>query len=283
MDSSRLTDDDKRNIATALLSYASAGDEIVRRCRSANPATGSRMQRWHDTFDPDSGADYPLRAFLAANASVLSGADHLRALNTLVSSWSTPTTSSATLARGAVEAYARASRLAASPTVEDLVWRHICALHEEYRYAVIHGEMLTNLSGETIDPAILRAENLAELTRLQLPAPARPENSAMVKDLLDRASAGTSGGHVYSGLSSVAHSQPTGVGAFISATAEGEILGLKLDRNTLVNLIYVVTAAARQTLEDITDLFGRDEHQVALLNSATDLVSASRKQLLEAR
>lgn len=275
MTTNTLTDSDLTNVNIALTTFADFGDILLKELREEAPPVGSQFGVWNDTFDTGSGAGHVRDGFLSINAAVLSGADHLRGLNTLAS---TGTTSSVTVARGAVEAYAHAFHLATAPTVEKFVERSIWARHAEYNYPMKHSATMTNHVGDLIDPEQERLRLEAELVRLNLKKPTRTDIAAKVGALLDEATAQTSGKHVYSGLSSIAHAELTGVGAFI-AVSDDEVVGLDFDRETLMNLVFITTAAAETALEAVVNLFGNQTAQRFVFDETRRIVSEARATL----
>ncbi len=268
-----LTRDDRNNVAIALTTFADLGDVLMAELRSTPPPEDSLIQEWSD--DGLAG-EQVIRAFTAVNAAILSGADHLRSLNHLAR---VATTASVTVARGAVEAYAQAAHLATAQSAAEFADRHLSALHKEYGFLIQHAATLTNLNGEVLDAAAEQSKVEAERRELGL-GDARPTGmTEKVLNLLNIATTGTSGAHVYSGLSSVAHAQLTGVGAFISV-AEKEVKGLASDRETLVNLVFMTSAAAGQALNDVAGLFGNQTAHRFALDQAKRIVSEAQTALV---
>lgn len=268
-----LTSDDRDNVSIALTTFADLGDALMAEFRSTPPPAGSRILIWSD--DGLAG-DQVVPTFTAINGAILSGADHLRSLNHLAR---VATTASVTVARGAVEAYAHAAHLATAPSATDFADRHLSALHKEYEFLITHSAALTNLDGAVLDAASEQSKVDTDRQRIGLGKASPAGMTTKVKDLLNRATAGTSGAHVYSGLSSVAHAQLTGVGAFVSVT-DTEMTGLAFDRETFVNLVFMTSAAAGQALDDVVHLFGDQPAHRLLLDSAHSIVSEARTALV---
>lgn len=267
------TRDERENVATALTTFADLGDVLARELRSTEPPAGSLI---HDWFYSSPVADQAVSAFYAVNTAILTGGDHLRSLNHLTR---VATTSAVTVARGAVEAYANASHLATSTSALELADRHLLALESEYKYLVKHSAPLTNLTGATLDPAVALKDVGAVRKRLGRQKATATGMASKVTDVLNRATAKTSGGHVYSGLSSVAHAELTGVGAFVSLDSAGNV-SLTFDRDAFVNLVYMSSLAAGQALDDIAHLFGDQPAHRLLLDSAQRIVSDARSALV---
>lgn len=268
-----LTSDDRNNVAIALTTFADLGDVLMAEFRSTAPPEGSRVLVWSD--DGLAG-DQVAPTFTAINGAILSGADHLRSLNHLAR---VATTASVTVARGAVEAYAHAAYLATAQSATEIADRHLSALHKEYEFLITHSAPLINLDGAVLDVAEEQSKVDADRQRIGLGKAVPAGMTKKVKDLLNRATAGTSGAHVYSGLSSVAHAQLTGVGAFVSAN-ETEVTGLAFDHETFVNLVFMVSAAADQALNDVTGLFGNQAAHRLLLDQAHRIVAGARTALV---
>ncbi|WP_187250021.1 hypothetical protein [Microbacterium sp. 4-7] len=157
-----LTSEDRNNVTIALTTFADLGDSLMAEFRSTAPPEGSPIVIWGD--DRLAG-DQVVPTFTAINGAILSGADHLRSLNHLAR---VATTTSVTVARGAVEAYAHAAHLATAPSATEFADRHLSALHKEYEFLVTHSALLTNLDGAVLDAATEQSKVDADRQRIGL-------------------------------------------------------------------------------------------------------------------
>lgn len=276
-----LSPDDKRLYSAALLTVAQVQDVVMHECSWQNPPAGSVA---HDMFERAlARGTRPLvmDAFIAVEFASLSASDHLRALNTVVRGSRSAASALATLARGAVEAYAKIHHLLSADGDDNFVHRYVSTLYGELRYPAMYEERMTTRGGAEVDAGAERARLTSELERLGLPAPSKIEISALVGALLDEIHGDSEGRRTYSALSSVAHAHRGGINNFIVANAEGKVLGVGVDRPMLTEIVSLVAVAAFQVLEHVVRCFGSQPRHVALVDTATVRVSSAVVELFE--
>ncbi|MEV7757869.1 hypothetical protein AB0O16_07415 [Microbacterium sp. NPDC089180] len=182
-----------------------------------------------------------MEIFLSMQYSILSAADHIRAFNALLRAPRLLTTSTVTVARGAVEAFARAWHLATAGDLDDAQGRHLSALYSELRYPLTLGEQIYLRDGRPTDAEESRAQYKDELERLGLGAPARFETSRITAEFLSAAFQDDCGRLTYSTLSSVAHGHRLGVNSFIFTDDSGGVAGLTNTRQIVLDLVSTLT------------------------------------------
>lgn len=261
-----LSSDDKQHFSQVLLQLSRTAELLVSECQRSKPPVGSRAHAWFSVAEPSGVFAHAMQGFLNVEFAVLSGCDHLRALNTLIRTDPVRSTSTVTLMRGALEAFAKAWYFITSAGHEEFLVRYLSSRYAEYRYPLRFGEPLRALNGAVVDPADGIAEVLSELDRLGLPKPERVDITARVSSLLDAAHGADHGRKDYSGLSSVAHAEHAGLGNFLSLDENGAHVALVQSRVLLLDMTSSLTMSVLECLRALIDVFGAQPRHVAILD-----------------
>lgn len=270
-----LTADDRRLYSTALLSVASLQDRLVHDCSWREPPAGSVAAERFGAAGANDTRGLVMDGYVVIEFASLTASDHLRALNTLIRAPRLVTSSFATLTRGAIEAYAKIHHLLSAADDASFLHRHVSLLHSELRYPTLFDEPVLSRDGEEIDVPVERARLASELTRLNLPAPARTEMTTMVAALLDDVHHNTSGRQTYSVLSAVAHAHRGGVNNFVVADTHGTVSGVGIERRLLTELVSLATLAAFHVVEALVRGFGNQTRHMVLVDAVTQRVSSA--------
>nr|WP_314841477.1 hypothetical protein [uncultured Microbacterium sp.] len=267
---SRLSPADKQNISQVLVGLAKAATRIVDECQLSKPPEGSSAHAWFSSLDPPGMFPHVMQGFLHVEFAMLSGADHLRALNTLVRADPLLTTSTATVMRGGLEAFAKSWYFNTSAGVEEFVFRYLSSRYSEYRYPRLFKESLRTYDGRVVNPEIEAAEALAELERIGLGRPERVDISGRVAALVNAAHGQDHGRKDYSGLSSVAHAEHVGLGNFLTFDPSSGRATLAHRRDLLMDMLASLCLSVLECLEALVRVFGSQPGPVALLDQNSE-------------
>lgn len=228
-------------MGAAVLRLAIAIERLVADTREGSPGEGSRAQTDLSSpvnRDTSDGSTHIAHAHGAARTACLAGADHLRAFvigvragRTTVSNW--------TVARGAIEAFARAKYLLEADDASELIGRSVAFIREEMKYAAKFGRVATR-DGGVLDVSDYLDNLSAMLDELGVTAPQAPGRTKLTSDLIEEIAPGSGGRMRYSQLSAVAHAESAGVQMFVSPT-HGK---LALSRLLVVDTAHVQIACA---------------------------------------
>lgn len=196
-----------------------------------------------ETSTGDTHLAYAHRVIVTA---IRAGADHHRAFadgvlgqRTTVSNW--------TLARGALEGYARAHYLLNAGDAGDLLVRHVGLILSELKYSKV--STYATRDGARFDPdhALLRM-----LVERALPAATVPSMTNLTTALLDDTAPGAEGRRRYSQLSSAAHGESIGVQMFMPM--EGG--SISLPKVLVEEAAHAVTACSLNLGDELAAYFG---------------------------
>lgn len=266
----RLSRADKQNISQVLIGLARVATRIVDECQLSKPPADSSADAWFSSIDPPGMFPHVMQGFLHVESAMLSGVDHLRALNTLARADLLLTTSTATVMRGALEAFAKSWYFTTSAGVDEFVLRYLSSRYSEYRYPRMFKESLRTYDGRVVDPEIEAAETLAEIERLGLGRPERVDISGRVAALVNAAHGKNHGRKDYSGLSSVAHAEHVGLGNFLTFDPLSGRATLAHRRSLLLDMLASLCLSVLECLNALVRVFGSQPVPVALLDQSSE-------------
>jgi len=247
--------------------------------RRQGPAPESRAAAdlaGNGDFETSDGETHLINAHRVIYTAIAAGADHHRAFadgvmagRTTVSNW--------TLARGALEAYARAHYLLRSADVGELMVRHVALVLAELRYSA-HGTYATR-DGRAFDPAAYQQAMRGMLEDLGLP-PAKPASmTELTAALLEDTAPGSEGRLRYSQLSSAAHGETIGVQIFIPT----EGAAFALPRVLVQEAAHAIVACSITVGNEIVAYFGADLPTRERWASARSAAASAMLKLAEER
>lgn len=257
-------------IRTALIGLATVGEKVTYDCLERPLLTGSTAESYFESEVGGQRPFYAMDAFVAMQTAILSGFDHARAFVKLIDVNAARSTALATVARGALETFARTWHLLDARDAPDFVHRHLSLLHEESRYPAYFNTTATSRAGDEYDSKSLRAHWAAELTRLGLPAPGRIVSGEIVGGLLDAALGDGSGKRHYSDLSGFAHGHRMAINHFVKVDDSGGIGSLVADRFTVVNIAHNLFSGAAEVMKELVSFFGSWQRNVDLVAGAAE-------------
>ncbi|MCD2443072.1 hypothetical protein LQ757_12385 [Agromyces sp. SYSU K20354] len=213
---------------------------LIAGIRANGPGEGSRAAA--DLASPlniqsSDGSTHLAHAQASAWIACLAGADHMLAFaagirdGRTVSNW--------TLARGALEAFARARYLlgAEGDDTGALLGRSIALARAEMRYATEPGQMATR-EGGPLDVDEYRAQLTRMLAELEVDEPKAPGATKLTTDLLDETAPDAGGRRRYSQLSAAAHAESAGIQMFMTAEQDA----LSMSRPLVLEVTHMQTA-----------------------------------------
>jgi hypothetical protein len=263
-----------RLLSVGLLTLATISERLVFDCLDKEPPTGSPASEWFHGRDGGE-RNHAMDAFLMMQYATLSAADHLRSVNAVLRAPRMATTSTVTLVRAALEAFARAWHLASASSLLELQRRHLSAMHAELRYAELLSEQIYRRDGQPADATESRASYRAEMLRLGLGEPARLDLTKTVVGLLNVSHQDESGPITYSSLSSVAHAQRIGVNSFVYTDETGGVAGLTATRQVVLDIVAAVSLAGVETIETIAKVFGNQARHVDVIRGAIRRINSA--------
>jgi hypothetical protein len=211
----RLTDDERRELASTLIALAAGSEKLLHRCLDV-PATESSFAAQHQALPLASAGWWreanAFRGFQEDLSLVLfSGLQHLRAAAALLRSSAEMGTPLATLTRGALEAFARARWVLCADSAEDLLWRHATLAYWDLEFPakIAPKERLYSATRGKVDADTFRDSIKEWAAEAGLPSLRRVNLSDLVAELLEGLADDWPeekfGRHAYSDLSGVAH------------------------------------------------------------------------------
>lgn len=239
-------------------------DRVTFETAESEPSAGTDAHRLWRGRNPG----YALDGFITMQYANMSGLDHVRAFATLIRAPAVRSTALATVTRGALESLARTWHLLSRTTDDDFLYRVICLMRSDLRYSELLNEQLQTRDGDPVDPVQKRVFLLEELSRLELPAPARNDISAMVASMLDAEFEGGEGREIYSSLSSIAHAHRLGLNTFVVTDERGEIAGLSAPRAVVADMAVRLIGAMNGTAAAFILLYGNKARHRDLLETA---------------
>lgn len=259
-----LSKNDVTRVSQALLLLISVVERLTAETADNPPPRGSNAYRlWNG---PESG--YAIDGLITMQYANMSAMDHARAFVALIRTPTVRSTALATVARGTHESLARTWYLSAYTADEDFLYRVICLLRSDLRFSELLQEAIRTRDGDPVDPAQKRAYYARELTRLNLPAPHRPDMSSMVAAMLDAEFDDEDGRRQYSALSSIAHAHRLGLNTFVVTNEDGVITGLSAPRAIVVDMAIRQVGALHGTGKAFIDFYGGQARHTDLLRTA---------------
>lgn len=256
-----LSQADRAAFSAALLKFLDELEPLIRAGFGEEVAGSRAEQLAKGSYPSRSQGPYPGRnALETVLFATLAGIDHSRLLaRSLLRE--DAAFSIATLARGAVESYARAWWMIEPQDDEELVVRWLSALASELgRYgkvrpdAVLHEMRGRNSNAATELIGVL--DDIERITGSRIPREVR--YTAMAASLAD--SWGANGRIVYSDLSGVAHGESLGIHAFVEADDNASAYRVGLSgRWGLTSAQWVLRASASVSRE-VLKILGREVH-----------------------
>lgn len=209
---------DRKSVDGSLRSIADFTSELPGRLVGANEyPEGSTVDRHlRSEFNVPSYGDFPIvrEALVAAMFATLSAVDHVQAWIDLVEA-KRATVALATVARGALEGFAKSYFLLSAPSTEVLVARHISITAADLIHPLRHSKFQDH-TGKPLDNGSFPKLHSEIASMLDLPDMQRPSVQQMVDKLL---SAGAREGFrpsrdIYSQLSGPAHASMSSLGMY---------------------------------------------------------------------
>lgn len=261
-------------VGATVLRLAHAIEQLVAGIRESGPGEGSRAAIDLDSpvnHETSDGSTHVAHAQSAARTACLAGADHLRAFvigvrygRTTVSNW--------TIARGALEAFARANYLLGSADADQMLGRTVALIRGEMKYASKFGYVYTR-DGEQLDVDGYVADLKAMLAEagIELPKESESSTTTLTSELIETTAPGAGGRLRYSQLSAAAHGESAGVQMFMDPA-----LGtLTTSRVLVVEIAHVLAGCTLALGKLLVEYFNPSPGAVDRWNWARDLASAA--------
>jgi hypothetical protein len=253
-----LSDDDHSLMKQIILGVLPTAEHLTR-LSMGHLREGSPAQQFLDTVQnqPTPAASTHLRHAQHAIAFYsVAGLDHMRAFVAVLKT-DRHIFPLATLARGAVEAFAKANYILTANSPENLLLRYVGLACSELRYSQKLNDFAF-LDGTPVDGKA-HLEALSKLpAQLCLGKPEQVSLTTLASELLSEGAPGVSGREFYSQLSSVAHGETSGVTMFIDPGYED---GLRFihRREVIIPYAGMLFAACRTVMNKMVEHFGIEQ------------------------
>jgi len=254
-----LSDADRDQLSSSLLRFLEQLEPLVLEGLGAE-VPDSRAERLAAIETPD-GSQGPRpgrNALETALFGTVAGIDHSRQAAIALRD-GRATFALATLTRGALESYARASWLIDTTSDEDLLTRWLSGIAAELSWSikVRPGAPLMELRGRhsTAEAELVRVlDDIEDLTGSRKPLSA--SSTALASDLLDRA--GWKGRAAYSQLSAVAHGEPMGIHGFVDISDSTGAHTVQLHQRWALSYVGQLLATSTFVGRNLLRTLGRD-------------------------
>lgn len=291
MHRSPLTPDDTRSAISALVDLVKAGTRVANAGIGHDPPAGSiaasmysdsinRQTTWRGS-DPVTGVHQEV--FYAD----LAGFDHMRGFVAALGD-NRASVSLATIARGGVEAFARAAWLLEPSTAVDAVARLAALELADMKYIVklTPTGHLRRWTGETVDATQLAQSVRDTVASLKLPEIKAPTPTDLFSDFMTGLP-GAEGRVRYSQISSVAHGESFAVKAFLNVREPGDESGpsveFHLPRNVAIEYTMYLAVACARAQQRIVETFSPPIGEIERWDAAKLRAEAVIRQLTASR
>lgn len=257
-----LPTDQRDRLSTALLTFVNEIEEPLRELLLAGAEPGSRFDRFinEPVGATEFGEDPAKNALDSVINATISGLDHTRLLARSLADEEI-SFASATVTRGAIEAFARAWWGLSSDNASDLVLRWLSGMAKELATATRIDEnvSLFDLSGREISGREQHTAVLDDIERLTGSRKPLPVSYTKLAVTLQDALNSPNSRAYYSHLSAVAHAELLGIHGFVTSTPEGvafvtpEIWGVQYASLTFAAASLVVRNLVKSLGPDLTD------------------------------
>ena len=260
--------------SSLIIEYVDTFNSRVQELFATQAKHGSRAAKLALTEESLGGTwlgKFPVRgAVQSILFATLAGMDHVRTFGIVLGSES-PTFSTATITRGAIECYGRANWLLHSKDAQLLVTRWLSGIAKELSMMVsINPDAdLLEMSGRGAPADEVLTQIIEDIARISPDGKPTPFSfTGLAVAMEDKIT--PAGRAMYSHLSAVAHGEFLGANGFFGMTASssaGELFNLRTPDHWALGYSEQVFNATSSIMRDLNDFYGRahDEHKDSAL------------------